>query len=1208
MRPSQLQEDKAVRNGFGFAISGVPFVLLALTTPPARAQVDTGAILGTVRDQSGGVVGGAKITVTNEGTGVSVTTESQADGAYTFSPVRIGVYAVTAEVRGFQTSRQQHVTVNIQQQVVVDFSLLPGQVTETVSVTAEPASLQTQTSSVGQLVDSREINDLPLNGRNFTFLAQLAPGVTFSQQDTRGLGANGNFSANGMRPAQNNYLLDGVDNNNLQPDFRAGTSYAVLPPVDAIQEFKIQTSSFSAEFGRAGGGVLNASIKSGTNALHGNLWEFLRNDKLDAADFFENAGGAQKSEFRRNQFGGTVGGSIRIPRLYEGRNKTFFFADYQGTRIRQGLPYNVTVPTAAERASGYTNFTDLISGQSCTRGPDLLGRTVPCGTVFDPATTRAVTNGQTDPLTGTAAKGTGYGRDPFPGNTLPASRLDPNAVKLLNLYPTPTGPGLLNNFVDNPVSTDGIDSFDARMDEYLRAHDLMFARASISWENRITPGPFPGVADGVTAVFGGDMSTVGANAAWSETHTFSANTVNELLLGYNRLHSVILQPFGNDLSNIPAQFGIQGIPQIPENGGLPTFSIGNLAQLGSNTFFPIDKASAVLQVSDNMTKIWRSHSFKAGFEYQNLRFTNEAPPDSRGQFIFGGTYTSIPSINDGSTGIAQLLLTPVASTAPNGVNLVGGANSVTASNFAVPDYGRAYYGIYAQDDCKVTRRLTLNLGLRWDYFGQTGENYGAQANIVPGAPFNGAEYIVSARRASNGELPLSRAFLNVLAKDGIGLVKSSSFSFSESQKTNFAPRVGFAYELGNRVVLRGGYGFFYGGFENIGGDNLGGNYPFLYTFNFPTPDPAHPISYSDGSTATLEQGFLGIPLNALLVNPQGLSLKGIQYNYETPYTQGYNLTLQYKLSGSQSVSAGYVGSLARHLITGAGWNQVSEFLPPGINPQLYVPFPDLARGGNYDATEGNSAYHSMQLSFERRFSSGMSLLGDYTWSKCRTDARDRLIGDIGGYRAPALPGFGIQGDYSLCDFDVRQIVHFSGLYELPFGRGKELLGSAGGFANAALGGWRMTWILTLQDGQPFTIGCNPGTSAGFGCNALFVPGQDINAGSHNVNQWLYPAAFHNPSAVTTIGQDCIPCLGGAPAQAVGPGFHRVDWSLFKEFRPTERTRLEIRAEFFNLTNHPNFATPGSLNFSDTKNFAKITTTRDNPNDPREIQFALKLYY
>src|SRR5213080_477123 len=352
------------------------------------AQVDTGAILGTVKDQSGAVVPGAKVTLTNEGTSFSVSTTTGADGGYTFTPVKIGTYTVDAEFQGFQKASHPHVTVNVQQQVVVDFTLQPGQVTQTVEVTAEVPLLQTQNASIGQVVGSREVNDLPLNGRNFTFLAQLTSGVAAGQPEGRGLNASGSFTANGTRPAQNNYLLDGIDNNIDVVDFLNGTAFVVLPSVDAIQEFKVQTSDYSAEIGRAGGAVLNATIKSGTNQLHGDVWEFLRNDKLDARDFFETS----RSEFRQNQFGATIGGPVRIPHLYNGKNKTFFFGDYQGTRIRQGTPYLKGVPTLAEANSGYTDFSDLIAAQSgCTKGKDLLGRSVPCGTIFDPATTRKVT-------------------------------------------------------------------------------------------------------------------------------------------------------------------------------------------------------------------------------------------------------------------------------------------------------------------------------------------------------------------------------------------------------------------------------------------------------------------------------------------------------------------------------------------------------------------------------------------------------------------------------------------------------------------------------------------------------------------------------------------------------------------------------------------------------------------------------------------------
>src|ERR1700737_2780420 len=437
--------------------------LLSLILPcQTFGQVDTGAISGTVRDTSGGVIAGAKVTLTNEGTGVSISTITTSVGDYSFSPVKIGHYAVSVEFSGFQKVQQNNVTVDVQQKVLVDITLPPGQSSETVFVDAAPPALQTQDASVGQVIEERTVNALPLNGRNFTFLAQLSAGVTQDQQDTRGLGASGSFAANGLRPAQNNYLLDGLDNNANLVDFLNGTAYAVRPPVDAIEEFKVETNNYSAEAGRSAGAVLNATIKSGTNQFHGNVWEFIRNDKLDAANFFENAGGIPKGKYRQNQFGGTFGGPIR-------RDKTFFFMDYEGTRVRQAVPSSNTVPTALERSSGYTDLSELLT-QGGTR-TDVLGRSFALGQVFDPSTTRAVTCGVAYPVPGITAPCTGvpagtqlgFVRDPVPGNIFPANRLDANAIKLLNLYPAPTLPGLFNNYAANPVLRNNADQFDVRV-------------------------------------------------------------------------------------------------------------------------------------------------------------------------------------------------------------------------------------------------------------------------------------------------------------------------------------------------------------------------------------------------------------------------------------------------------------------------------------------------------------------------------------------------------------------------------------------------------------------------------------------------------------------------------------------------------------------------------------------------------------------------
>jgi hypothetical protein len=540
-------------------------VLAGISTfgPRLFSQITTtGEILGTVVDQSGGVIPGAEVSITSEGTGFTAKKTTAGDGRYVFTPVKIGSYTVKAAAQGFTAMIQEHVTVDIEQHVVVNFAMRPGSVTQAVEVTAAPPLLQSETASVGQVVTTREINDLPLNGRNFTFLAQLSSGVSVMQSSSgRGLELNGMFVANGTRGTEQNYMLNGIDNNNTEPDLVSGTAYSVLPPIDALQEFKVQTSDYSAELGRAAGAVLNATLKSGTNQLHGDAWDFLRNDALDGADFFENASNLKKSEFRRNQFGFTIGGPVVIPRVYDGRNKTFFFFAYEGLEIRQGSPFLTTVPTTAEASSGFTNFSDAIAGQPGSTPADLLGRTFSTGQIFDPATTRSVTAGQVDPVTGLMATGTGYVRDPFVGNLLPAGRLDPNAIKLLSLYPAPNLPGLINNYAGNPVGYTNGPAFDPRIDHIFSDHDQLFASFSYNGLKSFAPPPFPGVALGGNT-FNCLRNFEGALAALGETHAFSPTMINSFEAGFTYLHNSYTPTDAGTLG-IPAQYGIQGIPQTP---------------------------------------------------------------------------------------------------------------------------------------------------------------------------------------------------------------------------------------------------------------------------------------------------------------------------------------------------------------------------------------------------------------------------------------------------------------------------------------------------------------------------------------------------------------------------------------------------------------------------------------------------------------------
>ena len=1240
----------SIRRGSLALLAGFVVALLAFT--PLSAQVDTGSVLGTVTDSSGGPISGATVTLINQGTNATLSYTTGGDGTYKFSPVRVGTYTVSATFQGFQKTEQKDVSVNVDQNVVADFSMKPGSTTETIEVTSTLPILETQDASVGQVIDRRNVDNLPLNGRNFTFLAQLAAGVNTPQADTRGNAASGAFSANGLRPAQNNYLLDGIDNNSDTVDFLNGTNYVVLPPVDAVQEFKVQTSDFSAEFGRSGAAVLNASIKSGTNSFHGDAWEFFRNDKLDAADFFENAHGIQKGELRQNQFGFTAGGPVIIPKVFNGRNKVFFFGDYEGLRRVQGTVLTGSVPSLAERASGYTDLQDLIAAQSGTV-TDALGRTMPLGTILDPATTRQISPGVyvRDPFgtCGSAPAGFTFTVAACGLNMIPANRLDPNAIKLLNLYPLPTVNGassLFSNYANSPKLFEHRNAFDARMDFDLNDKNQVFFRFSLADDPQFIPGIFGGVADG-GGFQQGDQTANAQQSALSYTHTFSPTLVNVVRAGLNYLHTTRVSPSANDLSDIPSQFGIQAVPQVSENGGLPAFGINGLSTLGSNAFLPSDEVSSTFQLTDDVTKILGKHTFKMGFEWQHVKFSTLQPPWSRGEYDYNGDFTEVAGVDTGFTGRADFLLTPTLSTVTGGVNYLGGSSAIDLSNISLTDNGKNYYGGYVNDDIKLTPKLTVNLGVRYDFFGLVLEHHSNQANFVPAGPPTGSPMYIIPEGPNSGNL--SPSFLNLLAKDGIALDITNQYGkgLGNSQKNNIAPRVGFAYQVTPKLVARGGFGIFYNGFENRGfSPNIGENYPFQFNFQFAPANDSTPISFpgcataGPGGTATFETGFSCTPLSPLLVNASGLALRGIQFDYQTPYTMAGNLTLQYQLTPTMSIQAGYVTTLARHLESFPGTNTPMSIAGQSTAEATLVQYPDFGFNSSYAATAGMSAYHSLQTKLEKQFSNGLNFLFTYTYSKTMSDAGDLLNGgSIGasnsynGFRAPDVPGLGQAFDYGLADFDLRNVFHFSGGYELPFGKGKRFASDASGFEDKAIGGWSVVFSTTLQGGQPISIGCPSQTAAALGCGALLT-GQPLDLGLHTdanglLSYYGNPAAFTQPCVLGPGGvpnpasvPGCVPLTGaaalGGVTQVEGPGFHRLDLSFFKDFVFNERFRLQFRTEVFNIFNHPNFNAPnfggngvvaisGSGNYTNST-FGEIGSTRDAPYDPRQIQFALKFYY
>ena len=567
----------------------------------------------------------------------------------------------------------------------------------------------------------------------------------------------------------------------------------------------------------------------------------------------------------------------------------------------------------------------------------------------------------------------------------------------------------------------------------------------------------------------------------------------------------------------------------------------------------------------------------------------------------------------------------------------------------------------------MNRKLTLNLGLRWDYFGLIYERHGKQANWVPYGPPSGSPmYLLPGGTDTS---ILSTSFTDQLAagKNPIALkVGGYGLGLGRPQKNNFAPRVGFAYQVSPKLVARGGAGFFYNAFENQGyGPNDGENYPFVYNFswfntNDFTPLGSNPVqnpnpwsncsaAASTGGIATIDTGFLCIPLSPSAVNAAGLGLQGLQFDFKTPYTISGNLTLQYQLTPTMSVQAGYITTQARHLQTGLGANNVGQLLPATMpsyaSTNDYIPFPGFG-GGSYQATAGSSSYNGLQTKVEKQFGSGLNFLATYTWSKTFSSAGDLLNGgNVGGGRANGIPGLGLAKDRGLANFDIRNVFHFSGGYALPFGKGKRYMAGGGKLTQAVLGGWSANWIATLEGGQPITINCPTGTASGTGCFALNVPGQSQKLGLHTdalgkLNWFGNPAAFTQPcklgatiDPITLVVSNLAPipdspagcvaldgagALGGGPSTTTAPGFRRFDFSLFKDFALSERFTLQFRSEFFNIFNHPNFNAPGfggngvvsiggATNFNDP-HFGEIGSTRDAPYDPRQIQFALKLYF
>ena len=1196
----------------------------------AYAQQDQGAVVGTVTDSAGAVVPNAKVTLTNTDQGLVLNVTADGRGVYSFSPVKIGNYTVSATAPGFTTTLQENIHVDAQQRVNSDLVLKPGAETQSVTVNTTPPVLQTEQASVGQVFTAKALTDTPLNGRNWLFIAQLAAGVAPSS-GARG-GGSGDFSANGARSDQNNFILDGVDNNVNVVDFLNGASYTVQPPPDAMSEVNIQTSSYSAEFGHSSGGVVNASIKSGTNQFHGSLWEYLRNDAFNTHQYFD-----QKTdripEYRQNIFGGTLGGPFY-------KNKLFFFGDVQGNRVVNGNNEILTVPTALERQG---DFSELLDTAQTGGAPIYLYQQRSAGgpAPQKPGATLATASPYQQSYNGRL-------------NVLNPAAINPIAQRLLNLYPLPnrvntSGGGLLNSNYTQPINnSDKTVQFDARVDYNLSPRDQAFVRGSYQHQYQFYPPPLGPVLDGGGFATDGNEVNIGQNYAFSETHVFSPKILNEARFGYNYGHFYFTQPNASNLG-LAASLGLGGVPESPLNGGLPnTYFSNQISGFGAPNYYPSDEHENVWQALDNATFSLGNHSLRAGVSIQRIRFSTLQPPQGHGDYNYTGTYSGAYNIANTGYSVADFL-------SDNQNN-----NALTSAN--VVDDVRWDRAGYVQDDWKVTERLTFNLGLRIENQTPYFERHGNQANFYPtsgvtydptagqqGQSRSSGVYVLPSK-ARNIALPAN--FINQLQAENISIRYTDNQYLIGYQQIDWGPRIGLAYKLDPRTVVRAGYGLYYGGLESTGfAPNLGLNYPFTYRTNITSPGNV-PCLYSNGCPTngiTLANGYTDFLAAGGLQNAAGTpSLNGITNNLRTPYTHQFNLSFQEDLGNGFSTTLGYVGSLTRHASNFVNINSAPVITPncnsdgPGGAPtnlpcgssNAQNPFSNF--GVSYQSNDGLAAYHSFQAKLEKRATRNLGFLATYTWSHNMTDS-GTAIGQGDNYSGAGGSDnyyiFGTREGYGNAPEDVRNRFTFNGNYTLPFGKGQRFL-DGNGIATQVLGGWQTTLTEQIQDGEPFTVGtANFVGVNNLGQNAIlfrdpfagggtpdpslnFPDGATCPTKVHTLQAWFNPCAFKNPlpgSALTgaiTTAAAARPFLGDRANRIPGPGYNRTNMSVFKSFPVVKETQLQLRADIFNVLNTPAFIKTGG---NDGPNGAVIGPGsyrffQNNTPNSRFFQFALRYSY
>lgn len=1120
-------------------------VVATLLSVPAICQTASGTINVVVEDSTQAVVPGASVTVTNKATGLTRSGASGPRGDYMATFLPAGEYSITAQVQGFKRSTLPSFTLQVDQNASVRMTLTPGEVVETVQVTASTPLLEADTSSLGQVIENRKILELPLNGRNPFALGLLAGNTT----PVTGMGTNLPFIAGGGRFSSNEVLLDGVDNNTTVTAGSIGRNgVALQPSVDAVQEFKVKTNAFSAEFGHAAGAVISAAIKSGSNEYHGTLFEFLRNDKLDANNFFTNAAGLPKAAFRQNQFGGVLGGHII-------RNKTFFFGDYQGTRQRTASASSIgSLPPSAIRNG------DL----SLLRTP-----------IYDPMSRRVAANGTVVST-------------PFPNATIPPSMINPSSAAVLKLIPDPNfgTPGSLsrNFFRQIPRGFDQ-DQWDVRVDHAISSANTLFGRVSKSNQTNPQPGTIDGFIGGSNTLYRDIFQAV-----LNDTHVFSPAVVNEFRAGYTRHNGSRLVDevdqgvkFAIDNKVALFPFPVQGFPGI-------AFNFSGEAT-GSTQFDGFGGGSSDLNYenrfhfADTVSLNRGTHAMKIGADFRRNRYDNLRGNPFFGQFIFGSIFSSSSDAPGSGAPFADFLM--------GFPSLIQGTQML--------DWGRqadVYVGLFFQDDWKITQRLTLNLGLRYDLYTQ---------------PID--------IRDRGGLFDLDKVRFAVPGKDGY------SRAIVDGDHNNIGPRAGFAYQMRPRWVLRGGYGLFYGlRDQNQEVTQIAGNNPNTPALIAPvvsaqrTVLPPYTINspvQAGPTTTTLEAYSAAAPLTRT-IRSQGL------HDARFPMLHQYNFSIQFQPAQSLLIETSYQGALGRDLATlFINVNQVPfEYALDGRNVQSQRPYPMINGTVIPTFSKAKSNYNAFNMRVEQRYRAGISFLMNYTWQKNLEEGGSgpSAFTQNGG-TSIALDSYNLSREKGLAPIDVAHIFNLSYGYELPWGPGRNWLSSRGPLA-AVVGGWQVNGITTLRGGFPTDIRTNRLPPI---FNTFNVPdrvkGEPVQLQSgRGPDSFFNPAAFRVPGTVLSSTGAQIQTFGDSARRvARGPGSVNFDVSLFKQVTVAEKYRLQFRAEAFNLTNTPTFTLPSSNSPSMTC-IGRTPGSACNDNNPefgkmsgsqatgRQLQFGLKFLF